>query len=339
MGTYNKIAEYVSGITYSSRVPELFFFNQDTLVSRAVNIDVETKSNKDDNLYYVIVKVKINDTIEDGSSICSLTVDYDVLVECKNSVDDDVLTIDIPQEVYPHIQQLVLQTTKLFKNPIFLPDYSFRNRQATELNLDDAPSIIFVDEPDTSVLTFKKLFEDIFSSKEGAGFLETMNKRGAKFSLFDDFMLTRVLFQYMPFTDYNVCEELEHDEYSKRIMFYLIASSDECSWNLCKGKNGLIDLKYSFKSNKSDKLSSLSPDEFFNLASDIIVSILTNTCVKILEIELGHGEFDEPYSQPSLAEYREAFSYSQLSHDKREFVDSLYRKISKVKTENLLIKL
>lgn len=364
------IAENVGNINFSSLVPDIFFMDDIVKVGRAVGINVKCQCNETKDLYYIVITVEVRNQLDDKRCVSNLLFDFCVIVQAEYQLDEEAtrewLTERIPQVVYPKIQEQVYRLTQLTGDAIKLPDYSFHDRLMTPVEatdctgspieniglkgspcfdsdaaIDDMP--VFTDEPESSALTMGKIFDRIVLEEDGDGFIRLMKTTGKDLDTFEGFALNRVLFKFFAYTDYQVCAELADDDYAKRLMFNLMASSSRYEWSLCKNEAGLTELKYfDTEDGTEGKLSDLTPDEFVDMAVRIAVEILTFIYVELFLIMADNDEFfkdDEVKANPTLDEYRQWFGRDDLSDEQMNFVDSLYEKINKTKVEHLMCKL
>ena len=355
---YTILQEYVKLLDFNSpAAPESFFMNYEGKSTLSTQIDVESQTDVNTGIFCVNLKLKCSVMHEDGNSLFLISVVYGAIVETRESLEDyelkSLLTIEIPQIIYPHIAVLVHSTTSFSGfNPVILPNYSFLERRMIEGSAitvnefydsdqnqyEESRNSCFEDEPD-SILTLKKLLVDIESEEAGKEFLETLKRSGGEITGFTNFTLTRTLFKYLSFIDYNTMHEIDQDLYAKHLMFFLIVASNDCEWWLVNENGEKPELFYRYKGTEVDKkISELSPVEFSSLAGDLIVNVLTESHVNIFLIELEFGVFEELRNpNPSREEYRNAFHYDALSEEQQEFVDSLYDVISKTKVEALTL--
>lgn len=355
---YTILQEYVKLLDFKSpAAPESFFMNYEGKSTLSTQIDVESQTDVNTGIFCVTLKLKCSVMHEDGNSLFLISVVYGAIVKTCKSLEDyelkSLLTIEIPQIIYPHVAVLVHSTTSFSGfNPVILPNYSFLERRMIEGSAipvnefydidqyEESRNACFEDEPD-SILTLKKLLVDVESEEAGKEFLETLKRSGGEISGFTNFTLTRTLFKYLSFIDYNTTHEIDQDLYAKHLMFFLIVASNDCEWCLVNENGEKPELFYRYKGTDVDKkISDLSPVEFFSLAGDLIVNVLTESYVNIFLIEQEFGTFEELSNlNPSREEYRNAFHYDALSVEQQEFVDILYDEISNTKLEAFTIEL
>lgn len=355
---YAILQEYVKQLDFNSpAAPSSFIKNDDGKSTLSTQIDVESQTDVNTGIFYVNLKLQCSVVLENGNSLFLIFVVYGAIVETREPMEDSdlksLLTVEIPQIIYPHVAVLVHSTTSFSGyNPVILPNYSFSKRRMIEgraitvnelydsdqNQYEESRYSCFEDEPD-SILTLKKLLVDVESEEAGKEFLETFKRSGGEISGFTNFTLTRTLFKYLSFIDYNTTHELEQELYAKRLMFFLIVASNDCEWWLVNNNGEKTELFYRYKESEVDKkISDLSPEEFVSLAGDLIVNVLTEAHVNIFLIEQEFGAFKELGNlNPSREEYRNAFHYDALSEEQQEFVDSLYDVISKTKVEALTL--
>lgn len=358
---YVILQEFVKQLDFNSpAAPESFFITYEGKSTLSTQIDVESQMDANTgNIFCVNLKLHCSVTLENGNSLFLIDVVYGAIVETSKSLDESelksLLTVEIPQIIYPHVAVLVHSTTSFSGfNPVMLPNYSFWERKMIEGSAitvhelyenyqeqyEESSNSCFENEPD-SILTLKKLLADVESEDAGKEFLETLKRSGGEISGFSNFTLTRTLFKYLSFINYNTTHEIEHDLYAKRLMFFLIVASKDCEWWLVNNNGDKPELFYRYKGTGVDtKISDLSPKEYFSLAGDLIVNVLTELHVNIFLIEQEYGMFDELSNpNPSREEYRSAFHYDALSSDQKVFVDTLYDEISKTKLEAFTLEL
>lgn len=357
---YAILQEYVKQLDFNSpAAPESFFMNYEGKSTLSTHIDVESQTDVSTDIFCVNLKLKCSVVLEDGNSIFIISAVYGAIVETYESLEDSelksLLTIEIPQIIYPHVAVLVHSTTSFSGfNPVMLPNYSFSERKmiggsaitvnelcnSNQKQYEDSINTRFENEPD-SILTLKKLLVEVESEEAGKEFLETLKRSGGEISEYKNFTLTRTLFKYLSFIDYNTRYEIEQDLYAKRLMFFLIVASNDCEWWLVNDNGEKPELFYRYKGTEVDKkISDLSSVEFFSLAGDLIVNVLTESHVNIFLIEQEFGAFEELNNpNPSREEYRNAFHYDALSDEQQEFVDILYDEISNTKLEAFTIEL
>lgn len=355
---YVILQEFVKQLDFNSpAAPESFFITYEGKSTLSTQIDVESQMDANTgNIFCVNLKLHCSVTLENGNSLFLIDVVYGTIVETSKSLDESelksLLTVEIPQRIYPHVAVLVHGTTSFSGfSPVMLPNYSFSEMKMLEgcvLDVNELhdsnnqyeESSNFENEPN-SILTLKKLLADVESEDAGKEFLETLKRSGGEISGFSNFTLTRTLFKYLSFINYNTTHEIEHDLYAKRLMFFLIVASKDCEWWLVNNNGDKPELFYRYKGTGVDKkVSDLSPEEFVSLAEDLIVNVLTESHVNIFLIEQEYGMFDDLSNpNPSREEYRNAFHYDVLSDEQQEFVDSLYDAISKTKLEAFTLEL
>ena len=357
---YTVLQEYVKRLDFNSPIaPETFIMHYEGKSTLSVKIDVESQTEANTGIFCVTLNLQCSVVLEGGQTLFSVAVVYGALVELYVALEaaelKRFLTVEIPQKIYPHVAVLVHSTTSFSGfNPVILPNYSFMERKMIEGSAitinelydnnqdqyDGARNSCFENEPD-SILTLQKLIVDVESEDAGKEFLETLKKSGGEISGFSNFSLTRTLFRYLSYIDYNTSPEIEQDLYAKRMMFYLIVASNDCDWWLNNMNGAKPDLYYRFKgAEKEKKISDLSSEDFFSLASDLIVNVLTESHVNIFLIEQEYGAFDElSNSNPSREEYRNAFHYDALNDEQQAFVDTLYDEISRTKIESFTLDL
>lgn len=357
---YTILQEYVKQLDFNSpTAPETFIMHYEGESTLSTKIDVESQTEANTGIFCVTVNLQCSVVLERGQTFFSIAVVYGALVELHEALEDAelkrFLTVEIPQKIYPHVAVVVHNTTSFSGfNPVMLPKYSFSEKKILEGNVlsvnefydsaqdqnKESRDTCFEIEPE-SILTLKKLIAEVESEDAGKEFLETLKKSGGEISGFSNFSLTRTLFRYLSYIDYNTSPEIEQDLYAKRMMFYLIVASNDCDWWLNNTNETKPNLYYRFKGAETDKkISDLSAEEFCSLASDLIVNVLTESHVNIFLIEQEYGAFDElSSSNPSREEYRNAFHYDILSDEQQVFVDSLYDEISRTKVEAFTLEL
>ncbi len=338
---YTILQEYVKQLDFNSRTaPETFIMHHEGKSTLSIKIDVESQTEANTGIFCVTLNLQCSVAFESGRTLFSVAVVYGALVELQETLEDAelkrFLTVEIPQKIYPHVAVVVHNTTSFSGfNPVMLPKYSFSERKPLEGSAI-AVNLYFENEPE-SILTLKQLLDNVESGNEGKEFLDTLKKSGGGINGFTNFTLTRTLFSYLSYIDYKTTFEIEQDLYAKRLMFYLIVASNDCEWRLGNYTGVKPELFCLYKDNGIDvekKISELSPTEFFSLACDLIVNVLTESHVNIFLIEQEYGAFEELYNpNPSREEYRNAFHYDVLSGEQQTFVDSLYDKISRTKLE------
>lgn len=357
---YTILQEYVKQLDFNSpAAPESFFMNYEGKSTLSTQIDVESKTEVNTGIFCVNLKLQCSVVLEDGNSLFVISVVYGAIVETREYLEDSelksLLTIEIPQIIYPHVAVLVHSTTSFSSfNAVMLPNYSFLERKMIEGSAitvnelynnnqdqyEESSHSRFENEPD-SLLTLKRLLVDVELEEAGKEFLETLKRSGGEISGLTNFTLTRTLFKYLSFIDYNTTHEIEQDLYAKHLMFFLMVASNDCEWWFSNDNVDKPELFYRYKGTDVDKkISDLSPEEFVSLAGDLIVNVLTESHVNIFLIEQEYGMFDELSNpNPSREEYRNAFHYDVLSVEQQEFVDSLYDVISKTKLEAFTLEL
>lgn len=357
---YNILQEYVKQLDFNSpTVPETFIMHYDGKSTLSTKIDVESQTEANTGIFCVSLNLQCSVVLESGQTLFSVVVIYGALVELYEALEaaelKQFLSVEIPQKIYPHVAVVVHNTTSFSGfNPVMLPKYSFTEKKILEGNIlavnefyenaqdqtKESRDTCFEKEPE-SILTLKKLIVNVESEDAGREFLETLKKSGGEISGFSNFSLTRTLFRFLSYIDYNTSPEIEQDLYAKRMMFYLIVASNDCDWWLNNTNGTKPDLYYRVKGAEIDKkISDLSAEEFCSLASDLIVNVLTESHVNIFLIEQEFGVFDElSNTNPSREEYRNAFHYDVLSDELQVFVDSLYDEISRTKVEAFTLEL
>ncbi len=357
---YSILQEYVKQLNFNSpTAPETFIVHYEGKSTLTTKIDVESKTEANTGIFCVTLNLQCSAVLESGQTLFSVAVVYGALVELHEALEDTelkrFLTVEIPQKIYPHVAVVVHSTTSFSGfSPVMIPKYSFSEKKILEGNIlaenefydsiqdqnKESRDACFEKEPE-SILTLKKLIVDVESDAAGREFLETLKKSGGEISGFSNFTLTRTLFRYLSYIDYDTSPEIEQDLYAKRMMFFLIVTSNDCDWWLNNENKTKPELCYRFKGAEIDKkISDLSAEEFCSLASDLIVNVLTEFHVNIFLIEQEYGAFDElSSSNPSREEYRNAFHYDALSGEQQVFVDSLYDEISRTNVEAFTLEL
>lgn len=135
---YTILQEYVKHLDFNSpAAPESFFMNYEGKSTLSTQIDVESKTEVNMGIFCVNLKLQCSVVLEDGNPLFVISVVYGAIVETRELMEDSelksLLTIEIPQIIYPHVAVLVHSTTSFSGfNPVMLPNYSFLERKMIE---------------------------------------------------------------------------------------------------------------------------------------------------------------------------------------------------------------
>jgi len=347
---YYILEEYVRDSSFESLLtPELFITPYQGKSNMETSIGIEVQNQQGTLLFIVSLVVGCVANLEDGRALFNLNLRYDVLVALNNKLCDEkireYLTIQIPQEVYPHLVDAVyFRTCDIGYNPIKLDTYSFKDRTVKfDVHTDDetASSDSTTSIHNQSVdVDFEGLLQDIESTNEGKEFLQVYRNNNGPLQHLEDFNLTRCVFRYMRFVDFDISSEANVGIESKKLIFYLIASSNECNWWINNKRNLPLPeliIKYR-KTDDEIHINQMNKSELWELCTSLIVDVLTNTSVNLFLIESEHGLASLPEYGKNVSReiYRDAFDYLNLDNEQQMLVDSLYDKITKTQIETFL---
>lgn len=347
---YYILNEYVSESSFESYLtPELFVTPYNGMSNLETSLRFEIKHLQGTALFLVSVLINCMTKLDDGRTLFKLNLRFDILAAIRQDLPDDAmreyLNRIIPQEVYPRIKEAVYARTKdIGFSPIVLDEFSFKSRKVCNEQSDgeNPRKIESTDKTDTFEhhIGFDTLIADIENCKEGAEFLQVFRNHGGQLRSFDDFNLYKCMFQFMKCIDYSVAPDVSINSESKELIYYLIASSDECDWKFEKSMdNQKPELVFKYK--ESDDvfyISKMTEPELFKLCSSLIVDLITKTAVNILLIESEIGEVVLPKVTNFVTreDYRNAFEYQSLENEQQVFIDSVYDKIAKTQVEPFL---
>lgn len=349
------LQEYVSNFSYDCPLAPELFINPYKGSSRLVTtLGINIKSLSGDELFLVSLQVDCNTKLSDDRTLFALNLKYDVLVAMTQELSDDdireYLNVTIPQTVYPAIRDAVyIRTMDIGFSPVRLSNYSFKDKKVVDdpLPEDEDDNQSASSQSSSPHICFMSLIEDAARIKEGADFLEVLRKSGEKLDNLEDFNLFRCMYAFMNYTDFSVAPEVSIDTESKKMLFYLIAGSDDCEWRMEKadGKQ-LPELIVKFKDHNSFSaypdeevcISQMSESELFDLCTSLFVGQITKTSVNFLLIEIAMGLTIslENANFVNQDEYRTAFAYQSLDKAEQEFIDSAFEKIAKTRIETFL---
>jgi len=347
---YFIINEYVRDSYFESYLtPELFVTPYNGTSNLETSLGFEIKHLPGTTLFVVSILINCMTKIDDGRALFKLNLSYDVLAAIKHDLTDDAimenLNTIIPQEVYPRIKDAVYARTKdIGFSPIVLDDFSFKDKKVNIVNPDSKShlKIETVDKADSSEhhIDFGSLIEDIENCDEGAEFLQVFRSNGGQLQHFTDFNLYRCMFQFMKCVDYSVAPDVCISYESKKLIYFLIAGSDECDWRFEKSlDNHKPELVFNYKDTDNEVyISKMTESDLFELCASLIVDLITKAAVNVLliETEMGVTLFPKVTSFVTREDYRNAFEYQSLEKEQQEFVDTMYDKIAKNQVETFL---
>lgn len=336
---YHILYEYVRNSSFDSYLtPELFVTPYNGTSNLETSLSLEIKHLSGTALFLVSVLINCVTKLEDGRILFKLKLRYDVLTAINHDLEDNAiqeyLNTIIPQEVYPRIKDAVYSRTKdIGFSHIVLDDFSFKDKKVIIESVDEADSCEYH-------IDFSSLIEDIENCKEGAEFLQVFRNNGGQLQNFKDFNLYRCMFQFMKYVDYSVAPDGCISDESKELIYFLIASSDECNWRFEMSLNSQKpELVFNYKESGDEfYISKMTESELFELCSTLIVDLITKTAVNILliESEIGMAMFPINTNFVTREDYRNAFEYQSLENEQQEFIDSMYDKIAKTQVETFL---
>lgn len=125
MNTFNLITQFLKDCSFNSpNAPELFFYQHDTSAKIETNIDIQVKG-AENNLYMVNLLIELHSILDKNQQpIFSFSVDYRGLIQIECTDNDEniekKLMVDVPQLLFPYVQQLVLQISGASGFPPYL---------------------------------------------------------------------------------------------------------------------------------------------------------------------------------------------------------------------------
>lgn len=343
---YHILNEYVQNSSFESYLtPELFVTPYIGTSNLETSLCLEIKHSHGTDLFLASIIVFCMTKLDDGRTLFEFKLRYDILVALKQGLTDasirKYLKTVIPQYAYPQIKEAIyIRTKDIGFTPIILDDYTF-----TENNVCIEQSNTDNRSPDTTNsyeqrIHFESLIEDIEKSKEGAEFLEVFRNSGGQLHKLNDFNLYICLFRFMKYVDFSVSSEVCLNLESKKLIYYIIAGSDECEWRLEKPLDSKIpNLIFNYKDSDEElHISKMTESELFELCTSLFVDLITKSAVNILLIESEIGSTISPKVTKFVTreDYRSAFEYQLLDTEQQAFVDSMYDKIAKTQVETFL---